>query len=52
MIIVDIAAPWDYRVYEKKSETIEKYKDLKREIKVWGIKHLEVVPVVVGALLG
>ena len=32
-------------------EKIEKYQDLKREIgRLWGIKHLEVVPVVVGAL--
>ena len=33
---MDIASPWDQRVYEKEGEKIEKY--------------LEVVPVVVGAL--
>ena len=50
-IIVDIASPWDDRVYEKEYENIEKYQDLKREIgRLWGIRHLEVVPVVVGAL--
>ena len=50
-IIVDIASPWDHRVYEKDVEKIEKYQDLKREIgRLWGIRHLEVVPVVVGAL--
>ena len=50
-IIVDIASPWDHRVYEKEGEKIEKYKHLKREIgRLWGIRHLEVVPVVVGAL--
>ena len=51
-IIVDIASPWDDRVYEKEYEKIEKYQDLKREIgRLWGIRHLEVtVPVVVGAL--
>ena len=50
-IIVDIAPPWDHRVYENDSEKIEKYQDLKREIKrLWVIRHLEVVPVVVGAL--
>ena len=50
-IIVDIASPWDHRVYEKEYEKIEKYKDPKREIgRLWGIRHLEVVPVVVGAL--
>ena len=50
-IIVDIASPWDHRVYEREGEKIEKYQDLKREIgRLWGIRHLEVVPVVVGAL--
>ena len=54
-IIVDIASPWDHRVYEKEGEKIEKYQDLKREIgRLWGIRHLEVVLevvlVVVGAL--
>ena len=48
--IVDIASPWDDRVYEKEYEKIEKYQDLKREIgRLLGIL-LEVVPVVVGAL--
>ena len=42
-----IASPWDDRAYEK----IDKYQELKREIgRLWGIRHLEVVPVVVGAL--
>ena len=51
IIIVDIASPWDHRVYEKEGENIEKYQDLKREIgKLWGIRQQEVVPVVVGAL--
>ena len=50
-IIMDIASPWDYRVYEKEGEKIEKYQDLKRDIgKLWGIRQQEVVPVVVGAL--
>ena len=41
----------NHRVYEKKGEKIEKYQDLKREIgRLWGIRHLEVVLVVVGAL--
>ena len=49
--IVDIASPWDHRVYKKEGEKIDKYQDLKREIgRLWGIRHLEVVPVVVGAL--
>ena len=38
-------------MYEKEGEKIEKYQDLKREIgRLWGTTHLEVVPVVVGAL--
>ena len=38
-------------MYEKEGEKIEKYQDLKREIgRLLGIRHLEVVPVVVGAL--
>ena len=32
VIIVDIASPWDHRVYEKEGEKIEKSQDLKREI--------------------
>ena len=53
---MDIAFPWDHRGYEKEGEKIEKYQDLKREIgKLWdrqSVRHLEVVPVVVGALGG
>ena len=50
-IIINIVSPWDHRVYEKEDEKIEKYQDLKRQIgRLWGIRHLEVVPVVVGAL--
>ena len=51
-IIVDIASPWDYRVYEKEGEKTEKYQDLKRQIRrLWGIRYLEpVAPLVVGAL--
>ena len=50
-IIVDIASPWDHRVYGKEGEKIEKYQDLKRGIgRLWGIRHLEAVPVVAGAL--
>ena len=48
---MDIVSPWDHRVYEKKGGKTEKYQDLKREIaRLWEIRHLEVVPVVVGAL--
>ena len=38
-------------MYEKEGEKIEKYQDLKSEIgRLWVIRRLEVVPVVVGAL--
>ena len=38
-------------MYKKEGKKIEKYQDLKREIgRLWGIRHLEVVPVVVGAV--
>ena len=37
-IIMDIASPWDHRGYEKESENVEKYHDLKREIKkLWSM---------------
>ena len=37
-IIVDIASPWDHRVYEKEGEKIEKYQELEREIgRLWAI---------------
>ena len=50
-IKLDIALPWDHRVYEKEGGKTDKYQDLKREIgRLWGTRHLEVVPVVVGAL--
>ena len=48
---MDIASPWDHRVYKKEAEKTDKYQDLKRKIgKLWDIKKQEVVPVVVGAL--
>ena len=35
---MDIASPWDQRVYEKEDEKIEKHQDLKREIEnLWVI---------------
>ena len=50
-IIVDIAVPADRRVEEKEQEKVEKYQDLKREIgRMWGIRKVQVVPVVIGAL--
>ena len=40
------------RIHEKEFEKIKKYQDLKWEIRrMWGIKNMDVVPVVVGALV-
>ena len=50
-IIIDIAVPADVRVEEKGKENVEKYKDLKREIsRLWKLRNVEIVPVVIGAL--
>ena len=50
-IIIDIAVPADVRVKEKEKEKVEKYQDLKKEIKrLWKLGNVEIVPVVVGAL--
>eukprot|EP00794_Sanderia_malayensis_P002808 gene2808-biopygen2319 len=50
-IIIDIAVPGDSRISEKGNEKVEKYQDLKREIKkMWNTRSAIVVPVIVGAL--
>ena len=50
-IIIDVAVPGDCRIHEKENEKVEKYQDLKREIKrLWSLRTVKVVPVVVGAL--
>ena len=49
--IVDIAVPGDKRVELKEREKIEKYTELKREIKkIWNMAYVGIVPIVVGAL--
>ena len=41
----------DKGIGEKKNEKVEKYQDLKREIaRVWNIRAVQVVPIVVGSL--
>ena len=38
-------------MHEKEQEKVEKYQELKREIgRIWKMKKVQVVPVVVGAL--
>ena len=50
-IIIDIAIPGDNRVGAKEKEKIEKYDNLKWEVKkMWSMKKVEIVPVVIGAL--
>ena len=50
-IIIDIAVPADVRVEEKEKEKVEKYQDLKREIRrLWKFRNVEIVSVVIGAL--
>ena len=50
-LTIDIAVPADVRVEEKEREKEEQYQDLKREIgRLWNLKKVEVVPVVIGAL--
>ena len=49
--IIDIAVPGDSRIGEKELEKMEKYDDLKREIKrMWTMRKIEIIPIVVGAL--
>ena len=51
-IIIDIAIPAGVRVGEKeKKEKVEKYQDLKKEIRrSWKLINVETVHVVIGAL--
>ena len=50
-IINDITIPAEVRVGEKEREKGGKYQDLKREIgRLWKLKKVEFVPVVIGAL--
>ena len=50
-VIIDVAIPGDCWIREKEFEKIEKYQNLKRELKkLWSLKKVEVVPVIVGAL--
>ena len=46
--IIDIAIPGEIRVTEKEKEKIERYQELKRNIKrMWNIRSIKVIPVVV-----
>ena len=50
-VIIGVAIPGDCRIHEKDIEKIGKYQKLKRELeRLWSLKKVEVVPVVVEAL--
>ena len=50
-IIIDIAVPGDSRTSDREKEKVEKYQDLKREIKrIRNMRNVIVVPVIIGAL--
>ena len=49
--IIDVAIPGDKRIAAKEEEKVEKYQELRQEIlRMWEMKKVEVVPIVVGAL--
>ena len=50
-VIINVAIPGDCRIHVKEIEKMEKYQNLKRELKrFWSLTKAEVVPLVVGAL--
>ena len=49
-IIIDIAVPGDSRTSDKEKEKVEKYQDLKRVKRIWNMRKVIVVPVIIGAL--
>uniref|UniRef100_A0A1X7STH9 Uncharacterized protein n=1 Tax=Amphimedon queenslandica TaxID=400682 RepID=A0A1X7STH9_AMPQE len=50
-MIIDVAVPSDTRVEGKEDEKGKKYQELRQEIvKLWGMKKVEVIPIVVGVL--
>ena len=50
-LLVDVACPFDTRIAEKEREKIERYDDLRREVKrIWSCKSVAVVPIIIGAL--
>ena len=49
--IIDMAIPGDIRVSANKKKKTERHQELKREInRMWNIRSIEVIPVVVGTL--
>ena len=49
--IVDVACPFDTRVVEKEREKVDKYQELKYELKrIWKCSEVTVIRAVIGAL--
>ena len=48
--LIDVAVPWDTRVDAKVREKLDKYQDLKLELRRLWNKQVEIVPVIIGAL--
>ena len=50
--IIDVSCPFDTRVVEKEKEKLDRYQDLKWELKrIWNCREVKVVPIVTGALV-
>ena len=50
-LLIDSTCPFDTRIEKKKEEKCKNYSDLKYEItKIWKMRKVEVIPVVIGAL--
>ena len=51
VVLIDVAIPGNERVKDKELEKVEKYQLLKAAVaKVWPVRKIIVVPVVIGAL--
>ena len=49
--IIDVACPFDTRIIEKEREKVDRYQDLKWELKrIWQCNDVQVVPIIIGAL--
>ena len=48
--LIEVSVPWDARVEEKLREKVNKYQDLKLELRRLWNKQVEIVPVIIGAL--
>ena len=49
--IIDIACPFDIRMIDKEREKVDRYQDLKWELKrIWNCREARVIPIMIGAL--